>query len=156
MNYILKSKEGLVFAEKHESEDRLWVKLSVLENGSDVDWTAYNLFSVATIWSVFQESSLNLKAQDTPLSFKDQYSTSEHLPEKSIFSIDFPQITLSFCQLSKLSMWIQITPLQGEPSSLHVCVLGWGQLGLASLYLSGREFHFRNTLHLPFLEFMKW
>lgn len=72
------------------------MKLSVLENGSDVDRIAYNLFSVATIWSVFQESSLNLKPQDTPLSFKDQYSTSEHLPEKSVFSIDFPQINPFF------------------------------------------------------------
>lgn len=40
------------------------MKLSMLENGSDVDIIAYNLFSVAAVWSTLQESSLNLKPQD--------------------------------------------------------------------------------------------
>lgn len=40
------------------------MKLRMLENGSDVDIIAYNLFSVAAVWSALQESSLNLKPQD--------------------------------------------------------------------------------------------
>lgn len=42
------------------------MKLCMLENGSDADLIAYNLFSVAAIWSALQESSLNLKPQDIP------------------------------------------------------------------------------------------
>lgn len=90
MNYALKSKAHFVFAEMHASEDRLWVKFSVLENGSDIDLIAHNLFSVVTIWSVLQESSLNLKPQDLPLSSKEQYNTNKCLPIKSIVHLYFP------------------------------------------------------------------
>lgn len=40
------------------------MKLSVPGNVSDVDLIAYSLFSVATISSLLQESSLDLKPQD--------------------------------------------------------------------------------------------
>lgn len=97
------------------------MKLSVLENGSDVDRIAYNLFSVATIWSVFQEPSLNLKPQDTPLSFKDQYSTREHLPEKSVFSIDFPQINPFFLPTVK-AVYVNTNNSSAEGALLSACL----------------------------------
>lgn len=67
MNYVLRSKAWLLFAAKHGPEDRLRVKLSVLEHGSDADLMTHNLSSVAVIWSALQKFSLDLKLLETPL-----------------------------------------------------------------------------------------
>lgn len=49
MNYVLRSKAWLLFAAKHGPEDRLRVKLNMLEHGSDADLMTHNLSSVAVI-----------------------------------------------------------------------------------------------------------
>lgn len=67
MNYVLRSKAQLLFAAKHGPEDRLRVKPSMLERGSDADLITHNLSSVAVIWSALQNFSLDLKLLETPL-----------------------------------------------------------------------------------------
>ena len=102
------------------------MKLSVLENGSDVDLIAYNLFSVATIWSVLQESSSDLKPQDIPLSSKEKCNTNKHLPEKSIFSTHFPQINPSVLPTVQTVYMSADNPSTGG-AVFSACVF-WGEV----------------------------
>lgn len=144
MNYVLKRKAGSVFAEKCESEDRLWVKLRMLENGSDANLIAYNLFSVAAIWSALQESSLNLKPQDIPPCPLRNSATLMSICLKSQSSVYIsPQINPSFLPTVR-TVYVDANNSSIVGAVLSACVFfglgiwSWGELELASHHLSGR------------------